>query len=163
MKKFIVIILLFFGVVFVEFIYKQYNLSQYKSRSIYLSEKVEQFINENNKMPLQLTDIIKDGFGDDPYWFCTDEFFDDLPGLGYCTYNLYKSKSYYEIVVGTRTIGWQTYNSKDKKVTVRFYYKPYLYISILKYAILFFIVSGIVGLFNLFIGIKTSSLKINKK
>ncbi len=64
----------------------------------------EQFINENSKIPLQLTDVIKDGFGEDPYWFCTDELFDDLPGLGYCTYNLYKSESYYEIVVGTRTM-----------------------------------------------------------
>ncbi len=131
----------------IEYLYDTYNRYEYYKRCLFLAEKTENFVNTHHKIPKKLSEVIKNrDYGGHMYWFCTDEYFDDLPGLGNCGYYQSRDHNSYEIIVGSMRIGWQTYDSLNKKITLKedIEYRPIVLWYVLKWFILFCILYFII-------------------
>ncbi len=159
MKKIQAALFLLCTLIVIEYLYDTYNRYEYYKRCSFLVEKIESFVNMHNKVPRKLSEVIKDrDYGGHMYWFCTDEYFDDLPGLGKCGYYYSRDDNSYTIIVGSMTIGWQTYNSKNKnkKITLEedMEYSPTVLWYMLKWSVIFCILYFIIlvcsGIINLY-------------
>ncbi len=142
MKRIIFTLSLLFFFYLLEVSYVKYSFYEYKIKVSYIVEKMKKFKKEHNKLPNDLTEILSGkSFGDHPTWVCTNNYFEELPGLGYCGYNKLSHTGEYEIYVGSH-YGWQTYSSKVDtiKLVPDIEYKPTYLWYIIKYIFLFYII-----------------------